>query len=117
MRKLAMLLLFTLVATALHFGAMAGFRVMTELATGHGAHTEHSMPLAPTCPVGSICPMISNPLLHLDKNTPLFALVLFVALLASIRLPSLVALPLAYAGPPRSRPNNANTLLSVFKRE
>ncbi|MFA5854607.1 MAG: hypothetical protein WC866_06060 [Patescibacteria group bacterium] len=117
MRKLAMLLMFTLFAAALHFGAMAGFRVMTELAAGHAAHTEHSMPLAPTCPVGSICPMISSPLLNLDKNAPLLALVLFVVLLAVIRLASLATFPLAYAGPPRSRPNNANTLLSVFKRE
>ena len=117
MRKFVMLLAFTLVASALHFGAMAGFRVMTELATGHASHAEHSLPLAPTCPVGSMCPMVSSPLLNLDKNVPLSALVLFVALLAAIRLPSIAIFPLAYAGPPRSRPNNANSLLSVFKRE
>lgn len=117
MRKLAMFLLCTLFAAALHFGAMAGFRVMTELATGHAAHTEHSTPLVPTCPVGSICPMVFSPLLNLDKNAPLLALAMFVALLAFIRLPSLATFPLAYAGPPSFRPNNANTLLSVFKRE
>jgi hypothetical protein len=117
MRKIAMLLAFTLVAAALHFGAMAGFHVMTELATGHASHAEHSLPFAPTCPVGSICPMVSSPLLNLDKNAPLFALVLFVALLAAIQLPSLANVSLAYAGPPRSRPNSAKSLLSVFKRE
>ncbi len=117
MRKLALLLTFALFAAALHFGAMAGFRVMTEFATGHGAHAQHAMPLAPTCPIGSICPMISSPLLQLDKTTPLFALAIVIALLAAIRLPSLALFPLAYAGPPSTRPNNPNALLSVFKRE
>lgn len=117
MRKLALLLAFTLVAAALHFGAMAGFRAMTELAAGHSAHAEHSLPFVPTCPVGSICPVVSNPLLNLDKNAPLFTLVLFVALLATLRLPSPVIVPRAYGSPPRSRPNSAHALLSVFKRE
>ncbi|WKZ28904.1 MAG: hypothetical protein QY323_05260 [Patescibacteria group bacterium] len=117
MRKLALLLAFSLVAAALHFGAMAGFRAMSELATGHAAHADHAVPIAASCPVGSICPMVSSPLLQMNKTAPLSALIVFIALLAAIRLPSFAVFPLAYAGPPSTRPNNPDALLSVFKRE
>lgn len=117
MRKLALFLSLTLIAAALHFGAMAGFQVMTELATSHAAHAGHEMPLLPTCPIGSICPMASNPLLNLNAAVLLLLSVFVAVFFASICLPSLAVLPLAYAGPPGFRPNNANSLLSVFKRE
>lgn len=118
MKKLAVIVVASLLAFALHAGAMAGFTMLGALTDAHaaqGADGHHAQPLPPSCPIGNICPSLSGT--QPDAFSAALAVIfVFVALAYAIPVASpRVSAPAP--APPFRFPNDPKFLLAVLKRE